>query len=188
MSRRALHLGHRNVIRSVLKYTNAECDVCFDGQPPPRCGKIFVGIHRAPRGSSLRTGQEIMYSMNITLTARVTEPYDRIGTDLMEKAMIGLDDRADAIIDLVHEDASGKILTVVNGFISGGQNAFVEPLSFEGDEGGRLVGGNWFHAQADAMEVGVALTLRFGKAKRIKRIEDLGYGDANMPNFPALRT
>jgi hypothetical protein len=186
MSRRALHLATRDLIRSQLGYTAAQADVTFDGQPPPRCGKIFVGVHRGARDSSLRTGQEIAYQMQITLTGRVEVPYDRIGTDLMEKAMMGLDERSDAIIDLIHEDASHKLLAAINAYIvqahnqGTAQQEFTEPPSFLGDDGGRMVGGPWFHAAPEAIEMGVALTLRFGKALRIKRMEDLGLADPNM--------
>jgi hypothetical protein len=173
MSRRALHLAVRDVIRAQLGYKDNQCDVTFDGRPPPACGQDFVGIHRGPRNNQSTTALEIAYEFKITMTKRVDRPYDRIGRDLMEQALMGLDDRADAIIKLIHEDAGGNLLAKANAIIGDQANGFTELPIFLGDDGGRLVGGEWFHAEPDSQEVGIALELRFGRALRIQRIEDI---------------
>lgn len=181
MSRRSLMLATRDLIRSGLNYADRECDVTFDGQPPPRAGKVFVAIHRGGRRSTARDSIDELYELIVTITLRVNEPYDRLGTDLLEKAAQGMDDRGDALRAFLHMNydvmnrANTLLITAAN--ITkppqGSPNVygFSEPLGFVSDDIPRLVAGNWFHAASEAVEVGIVQNLTFGGARRLQPIE-----------------
>lgn len=170
MSRKALLLAVRDELWEQFGWTQKECQVAFNGQPPPRAGKVFVAVHRGPRQSVSDLSLEEDYTVYVTVTARVNEPYDRIGTDLMEKATEGVDDLCDRIRALLH--MKDTVLDRANEALGVTVNGFCEPLMFLGDEEPQLVGGAWFHADPAATEIGVAVRLRFGKAKRIQYCEE----------------
>jgi hypothetical protein len=100
-ARRALTTAVRDHLRQSvvdggLAIPAHSCDVMFDGRPPANCGKWFYAIYQGPRSNRWLSGDQSEFGVNITITARANEPFDRIGTALVDWAT-GLDDRADAV-------------------------------------------------------------------------------------------
>ncbi len=181
MSRRALLLATRDQLRTGLGLPTTKpllCEVMFDGEPPPGCGKTFYSVHRGPRDNSCRHSLDETYAANVTITMRVNEPYDRIGTDLMEKAATGMDLQADKVRSLIHMNYT--LMNAANAYIlsdyvaAGGAGViygFSEPLYFQGDGEPRIVGPDWFKAdvtESTQAPIGIAQTLRFGGARRLQ--------------------
>lgn len=182
MSRRALLLAVRDDIRDVLKYAARDCDLTLPGgQPPPRCGKWFIGIWPGSRRNQGRTALDATYELTVTLTARVNEPFDRVAIDLLAKNETGFWDRSEAIAELIHKDCwDTHVITRANAILkddypytSNEPVGFRESLTFMSDSVPRLVGGDWFHARPDATEVGIVQDIYFGRARRIQNLANL---------------
>lgn len=60
------------------------------------CGKYFHSVFATARTNDWKSGDASMYGVTISVTARAEEPFDRIGTSLIDLAN-GLDDRAERI-------------------------------------------------------------------------------------------
>ena len=70
-----------------MNYGYAECEIQEDGRPPPRAGNWFVAVHGGrthPAPANSRNLDEL-YDFNVTLTARVTIPLDRVGDQLIAR-------------------------------------------------------------------------------------------------------
>lgn len=155
---------------SLAAYTRATCSRTFDAQPPPACGQVFVAVwFDGRRTSEGRTALNETFGVNVTVTMRVHQPYDRLVQHRDD-----LEVRANAIRALLHADnydyRISRAANVLAGFdqTPSQRVGFCESLTFEGMDAVQLVGGNWFHAPPDKLEVGLAQTLRFGKARRIQ--------------------
>lgn len=176
MSRRALMLATRDLLRSGLGYADRECDLAFDGHPAPRCGKVFLAVHRGGRRNNARDSIDELYDLIVTITIRVNEPYDRLGTDLIEKAAQGLDDRADAVRAFIHMNydimnrANTELMRLAKNTSTQNVYGFAEPLGFQSDDKPDIKAGEWFHAQAGPVEVGIVQNLTFGGARRLQPI------------------
>jgi hypothetical protein len=161
-----------------LGYTAANCARTPDGRPAPRAGKVFVAVHKGGRTQDAIESLEEEYAVLVTVTVRVDGPWDRIGSLQLEKATEGLDDRIDAIrADLTRHqyavmNAANTSLNAVETVEDGTRNGFVEPLWFLGESTDQLVGSDWFHGAPADKDVGVAATLRFGKARMIQPIPE----------------
>jgi len=176
----ALNRAVRDEIRGTLAYPAASCELTFDGRPTPRSGKVFVGVHRGERRSLHRECLEEDLGVAVTLTMRINEPPDRWGPDLIGKVEAGLDDRADQLRVCVHRDCKDyRIIRAANKLLGAGTdgysgiNGFVEPLSFQQIDQPRIVGAGWFLAKPEAVELGLAVTLRFGGAKVLQTLDDM---------------
>ena len=153
-----------------------ECEVMFDGEPPPRCGKRFFSVHRGGRENQARHSLDELYAVFVTITLRVNEPFDALGTNLIEKAQQGMDDLVDSVRDIVHMNytlmaaANATILAVATAGNVPLVYGFSEPLMFQGDDAPRIVGPDWFKAQVETTQapIGIAQTLRFGQARRLQ--------------------
>lgn len=178
---RALLTAVRDRIRSVCAYTERDCELTFDGQPHPRCGKVFVAIHKGRRNASNkgtnRTALDQEHEVHVTVTMRVNEPFDRLGTDLLLKASDGMQERVDAIVAAVHRDAYDYVVSGVANTALGDAGGGAAPIGFriglayvdDGPE--RIEGGRWFHADPQANEAGIVTVIRFGGARRIQHFD-----------------
>lgn len=174
---RALLLAVRDQARKTvalggLGFDDQKCDVTPGGKPHPRAGKFFMGIHRGGTQGVQVIPHERDYSIKITVSLRIEQPFDRVGHALLEDATTGLDDRADAIIAMM-ENYQYVIMNAANTYIGASYNGFVEPLRFTGSEETQIVGGDWFEAE-QAAQAGAINVLNFGRAKRIQLVEQVG--------------
>jgi len=155
-----------------LGLKTADCDVTPGGKPPPRAGKMFVSIHAGSRSQGSDTHCHREYAAHITLSLRIDMPFDRIGSDVLEQAQMGLDDRADAIIARMQNQqwelmaaANTKIDQAVGELVA---NGFLEPLRYRSDNGEPVImDGSWYQGDPDELSAAV-LTIQFGGAKRLQ--------------------
>lgn len=179
MSRRALLLAVRDQLRALppvgLGYLPRECEVMYDGRPPPRAGAWFAAVHRGRRSGQLHS-ECLDYELEffVTVTARVNVPVDRLGAALYE-ASEKLDDRVDAIVALVQRQGVA-ILTAANTLLgssfdqAGQPRGFVERPYYLDDDNGRLVGDEHWWGLATEVPTGIAHTIRFGGARRVQAL------------------
>lgn len=189
MSLRALRLAVRNQLKAAvvsggLALTYKECEVMLDGRPPPRCGERFVSVHGGGIDNQQTHCLEESYWLNVTVTMRLPRiPFDKIGTDLIDKASTGFDVFCRQVWIAVHHDCNDdRIIRAANillGAAADGHSSidgFVEPLAAQSFGDNQVVGPEWFHAdptQDGAMEAGLARTLRFGGAKMYQSLESM---------------
>lgn len=182
MSQRALLVAVRNVLREPtpqgLGLAKAQCEVMFDGQPPPNCGELFVAVHPGDWQATDVEGMDERYGFDITVTVRVGKvPRDEMGLN----ALVGptgksLDDWLEKIRALLHLDnQADQVLSSANTLIGAGANGFVEPPRFRGCSRPEPRGADWFgaeaHSHAEKPPVGLSQTLAFGGARHVQRIE-----------------
>lgn len=170
MSRRALLEAVRDTLKSVLHFESKECEITdMSGRPPPMCGKRFIAVHRAGRRGKWQVALDEIYDVAVTVTMRVEQPYDRIGKNLLEKQESGMDDLCDRIRSAISVDSlTNDIINAANVILGITVNGFIEPLYFQDDNDIRIVSGDWFHADPEAVEVGIACTMKFTGARRIQ--------------------
>lgn len=173
MSMRALALGTRDYLRSVLSLDSTNSEVCIDGQPPAFAGEWFYAVH--PGGwrhqSSGDDHPDEVYSLSVTLTTRGGRaPFDRWWTEILALADTGLLARAEAVRAKLHLNYSAMAEWNTNIAGEGVTVAgFVEPLRFESCTAPQRRGPSWFHGKG-ARDSGFSLTLSFGGARRIQDV------------------
>ena len=172
----ALETAVRDAIRTTLGVSRAMCDRMFDGRPPPSCGPIFVAVWsggRRSQGKAGRTALDQMFTVAVTITARINRPFDRqvIHRDEIEKRM-------NAIVALIHLDTwnqsvinASNTLAAYRASNPGGilPVGFSEALAWESTEDVRQVDGSWFMAEPEKL-AGIAQTAHFAKARHIQAI------------------
>ncbi len=171
----ALETAVRNIIRADLDYADGDCDCTHNGQPPPRCGDVFVAVwSRQERESLSRTCLDEVYSVLVTVTLRSRLPFDRL-VQLRYKMAT----RLSAIRALIHKDSlDQRIIRAANTLADYSWTApdkpagFFEGLAYEGMEPIMEVDGEWFHAQSQKY-AGLAQTVRFGKARRAQALSKM---------------
>lgn len=163
--RHALLQAALEAIRDSLGYTKHNSGRTLNGQPYPKAGKVFVSVHGGARQSIGDNRLDEYYSFQVTISVRVASPFDR--TEYVE--VDELTERADAIRVLIHKNELIRIRA--NEIIGPGNSGFVESQMFLGDSDPRYVGGDWWHAMPEEVELGVVQTLQFGRARRIQRLE-----------------
>src|ERR1700722_15885650 len=87
-----------------LGFKTTECEVMFDGQPPPACGEVFVAIHEGEWANSATydEGREDFIGIEITVTRRTGfVPYDRAVVALSDEAR-ALEKQCELIVAKVH--------------------------------------------------------------------------------------
>lgn len=173
MSQRALALACRNVLRSKLGFDEGTCDVVPPaGKPPAACGELFVAVWENGFDNSTFDSRTDMHAVNVTITRRTPfAPYDRQSEDVIHRATIGLEVMADKVASVVHN--SYEVMNLANVFLSavmGNANfyGFSEPLRFLNGTRSETKGGEWFHGDGKERASGLAVTLYFGKAKRLQ--------------------
>ncbi len=185
----ALLYAVRDAIRAAgMKYGHAECEIMPSGEPPPRCGNVFVAVHggRKRPGDANDNNLYELYGFSVTLTMRVTVALDRIGDQEMARniALVplgqrqGFDHKEEQLRALLHMNwnmvvkqsqtppsANDNLATWVG---SGTVYGFCEPARYQGPEPVRLVGGEHFAADPKSMDMGLVTELRFDGAKRFQ--------------------
>lgn len=182
MSQLALLKAVRDVLRGAtpqgLGLPNAQCEVMFDGQPPPVCGELFVAVHPGEWSAEDIEGFNEVLGVNITVTVRVGKvPRDEMGLNaLIGPAGKSLDGYLEQIRALLHLDSwADQVLNKANTTIGASANGFVEPPRFRGCGLPEPKGPDWFSAEYNGHgptpPVGLAQTITLGGARRVQRIE-----------------
>ena len=185
----ALLYSVRDGIRAAgFGYGRAECEIMEDGKPPPRCGNFFVSVHGGKttpwKGTNDNSLSEL-YSLTVTLTMRVVVPLDRVGDQQIARNIelvplgqrSGFNHKVDQLRAYLHmnwervvlvNQTPGSANDNLSAWATGTVYGFCEPLRWQGTDGPRLVGGEWFGAEPDAEDVGVVADLRLADAKRFQ--------------------
>ena len=189
----ALIYAVRDNIRAAgLNYDQASCEIMDDGRPPPRCGKFFVAVHGGMTRSDADNQLNEWYDFMVTLTMRVVVPLDRVGDQQIARNITriplgerqGFNAKAERLRRLLHMNWN---IVVVTGRTPNSANdnlaawaipypndtvvyGFCEPMRFQSMEAPKLVGGEWFGADPEAVEVGIKSDLAFGKCRRFQPV------------------
>lgn len=146
-----------------------------DGRPHPRAGTWFVGVHSAYQRGRQEGSSEEEYGIDITVSRRLEAPFDRIGPEVKNHAVQGLNQHCEAIKAMMLRRQYSIIATANN--IIGASSGFVEPLFFiDGDARSVEVSADWYSADGseEGMNtVGLKRTMRFGGAVRIQALESV---------------
>ncbi len=175
----ALETAVRNAIRTSLAYQDSFCDCTFDGQPPPRCGPIYVSVWSdgaTQPGPSVSTCLDEYHSVFITVTVRTVQPFDRLILHRRD-----LEQRINAIRALIARDRRDfSICNAANllaSYRSSGapdsvhQPGFCESLLYQGKDRVEIKGPDWTHGdieKATNRDCALAQTVRFGRCRRIQ--------------------
>lgn len=177
----------RDGIRAAgMNYDHATCEITDDGRPPPRAGNVFVAVHggKSRPGDANDNNLYELFDFCVTLTMRVVVPLDRAGDQLIARNAVldlarrqGFNARIEQLRAFLHMNwritvqqgqsppsANDNLAAWASGTIYG----FIEPARYRGPEVAKLVGGEWFGAEPDAEDVGVAAEMRFEGAKRVQ--------------------
>jgi hypothetical protein len=163
-------------------YDERSCEIMDSGEPPPRCGAIFVAVHEDSSQSLMDNALDERYGFLVTLTMRVVNvSVDRVGDQMLARKLArkrgpggspSFNSRTDAIRAFLHmewgvlQDANDLIVALnpeANTLYG-----FVEPARYRGMETAQLVGGEWFSADTRAEDVGLKAELRFADARRLQ--------------------
>ena len=68
----------RDGIRTDLGYDARTCEIMDSGQPPPRCGDVFLAVHPAGSRNDMIGALNEYLAFSVTLTMRVVVPLDRV--------------------------------------------------------------------------------------------------------------
>ncbi len=170
----------RDSIRANLGYDVRTCDIRPDGQPPPRCGDIFLAVHQGTSRSDMLNALNEYFNFSVTLTMRCTNvPYDRVGDQLLSRDLaqkLGFNRRAEAARALLHDLNGWAIITAANAYLVRNNPTetsvygFCEPARYGGMEVPILVGGEWFSATPEAKDVGLKAEMRFEDVRRLQAL------------------
>lgn len=180
MSQRAILLAVRDHLRAELQLSDLQCQVMFDGQPPPACGEVFVSVHPGSWSGNRGDGDlDESLGVLVTATKRTTyAPADRVVSPLAGPEFEALDRLLERLRAKLHKDppATGSsthypVLALANATIGATANGFIEPLVFR--DGGRPEpkGAEWFSAEPGTGVCGLAQTLVFDGARRVQTVE-----------------
>ncbi len=182
----ALLYATRDAIRDAgWGYDTATCDLAGPGgQPPARCGDVYVAVHQNATASEMDNALDEYLGFLLTLTMRLGKvPVYRVGDRLLASNLArrpgpngswSFNARAEQLRSVHHmgwgilQDANTNLVAwepdavVVAGFC--------EPARYRGLEEPRLVGGEWFGADPESTDVGLVASLRFEDARRLQPI------------------
>ena len=174
-----------------LNLATSMCEAMLDGRPAPLAGKWFYAVHQGPRSNNLLTGDASTFGVQVTITGRANEPFDRLGTDHVE-LVSGLDDRADAVWNAVFRNQWGVtppgVMNIANTYLPASSYPWVEALYPTGMTVAEPVRADWFsssdelqgrgkgnaYAGASLPFVGLKIVVSFGGAVRAQNLNDAG--------------
>lgn len=181
----ALLYAVRDVIRgSGQGYGPRECEIMGSGEPPPRCGNIFVAIVGGDITNEAVENLDEYHALAITLTMRTQQiPLDRVGDQLLALRTAkqnGFNARARKLKSLLNKNwqVNQKANQYLVELLAEEQDqiyGFSEPLIFQRGDTPHFVGPDWFGAappeNPGAMgEVGIVSQLSFGRARRLQPV------------------
>lgn len=183
MSMEALLFAVRNQLRAKLNYSPQVCEIMPDGKPSPGAGEKFVAVYFGYENDAGSHGESLdqYFGVNVTLSVRIAKaPIDRVGPDIIAVAGTGLLAEARRIQAIIHMDPDGyAIVKAANVLIGPNFNGFIEPLQWTSTNYLGVQGAAWYRSKKGTAS-GVAVTLAFGKARRVEKI-----GNQQLPTVPA---
>ena len=176
------------IIAAPLGYNVSSCDIMGpNGEPPARCGKFFVAVHEGGSNNQAVNNLDERFDFNVTLTMRIVVPLDRIGDAGLASKVArtagplgtpSFNARVEQLRAYLHMNWKMTVQTsqtpasandnLAAWWPSGTVYGFVEPARFRGAETPVFVGGDWFSAKPEAVDVGIKSTLRFAGARRLQ--------------------
>jgi len=180
MSMAALLIASRDRLRADpgaelpgLGYRNLECEVGWDGKPPPISGDVFLSVHPGVVSETNVEGRATSYQYSVTLSMKLGAfPVDRWGPEAVAKVTTGFYQRADAIAALLHRNLN--VFAQANEIIGEDANGFTECQRFLGYGLLQQQGPDWWWAEdqpAGQAPVGLSLEIRFGEIFRYQTYE-----------------
>src|ERR1700683_3154176 len=162
------------------------CEIqAADGKPPPGCGNIFVAVCEGSTSNNAMNNLDEYFDWSLVLTMRISVDPDRVGVSLEASKLARKSGPGNPSFNARVEQlrAWGSMnwpITVLVGQNPPSANdnlqawapagtsqiyGFVEPAHFVGAEKPVIVGGDWFTASPDAMEVGLKAEIKFARAR-----------------------
>lgn len=191
----ALERLRRPVQDGGFGYRASECEITYNGQPPPAMGQFFIAIHDGDWNTEGTENLEEVCGIDMTVTVKTgIAPRDRLNYVMVEKANNNLSqicrrllrfhfdywtmNRANELIQVEEQiifqmDALGN----VNKFPPP-VNGFEEPLQFLSADRTLDQYLEWFSSPAPEdfegimPPMGLSRTMHFGKAKRLQKLEE----------------
>lgn len=183
----ALLYAVRDTIRAAgFGYGKAECEVMEDdGKPPPRCGNVFVSVHKGRASNSSTRNLDERFDFSVTLTMRVIVALDRVGDQQIARDINlvplgqrqGFNAKVEQLRTLLHmnwqmtvlrnqrpNSANDNIATWSTGTVYG----FCEPAVYRGCDTATLVGGEWLGGEPDDDKFAIKAEMRFEGARRLQ--------------------
>lgn len=165
----ALEVAVRDSIRAALGLRADQCDCMFNGQPPPRCGLRFVSVwYDNQRTNRSPVALDEIYGVYVTVTVRITLPFDR-----WIQHRDDVEALANAIRAVVQRDSYNFLISAAANNKAGFDRpttpiGFRGALVFDRFDPLQVASGPWFGAKPDAKDQGLTQTIRFGKSRRVQ--------------------
>lgn len=187
----ALLFAVRDGIRSSSQgYDYKTCEIVGpDGKPPPRMGQFFVSVYEGATRNDASNNLDERYAFSVTLTMRVTIPFDRIGDQMIASKLArqtgpngspSFNSRIERLRAFLHMNWSFTVSmnqtpASANDNLSAwtpsdfsSTYGFVEPARYRGCEMPKIVVGDWFSSNPEAADVGIKAEMRFDGARRMQ--------------------
>lgn len=175
MSARALGLGLATYLSSAgLGLDDSNCRAMPDGRPTANCGQLFIAVHPGNWSNSSNLNLDERFNLSVTVTVRAGfAPHDRVGTEVTygEDGVLAWADKIEKAVHRKYHptDQANQLLAQWAGDATA--YGFSEPLLFLDASYLGVKGPDWFtsdDADGDDVPSGVAVELRFGKARRLQ--------------------
>lgn len=184
----ALLYAVRDGIRAAgFNYGRAECEIMYDGKPPPRFGNVFVAVHggKSHSGPANSRNLDELFDFSVTLTMRVTVSMDRLGDQQIARNLAivplgqrqGFNAKVEQLRGFLHSNWAITVLQNqspasandnLSAWCTGTVYGFTEPARYQGMEVPTLVGADWIGAEPDSDECAIKSELRFTDARRFQ--------------------
>ncbi len=168
----------RNAERVALTLDEFHCEVTPDGRPTPISGQWYLAVHPGDSSNAAQNCLNELIGFKATLTMRTGfAPVDRHGREVL-LAADGLLERASALAYRNHMNYA--VMNAANLLIPGTAEyvaanggtrtvaGFVEPLAFLSMQYLGVKAADWFFAEGQDKYSGLAVELRFGRARRVQ--------------------
>ncbi len=175
-----LHSVTNAILNGGYGYDTHSCAIMPNGQPAPECGDVFIAVHQGPARQDMHNAKNDYFGFFVTVTMRVSDvPVDRIGDTRLAAELAsqrGFNRRCEELANFLHMDWG--VLQDANSYMVANNpraviiHGFCEPAVYRGMSEPQLVGGEWFWAVPEALDVGLKAQLRFDEARRLQTIAE----------------
>lgn len=178
MSLSSILLAVRNAIRAGVPLPDRECNCEPDGQPHPLFGGLrYVAVHGAgwENGDPVDYALSERFSVDCTITYRLTMPNDLVMENLFIKTLTGMEALARQITALIHK--SYPVMNAANTLLGTGVEGFYHPLQWDRtDAQPQVKGGEWLFSDNPteiSRPAALVLTVHFTNALRIQHYANM---------------
>lgn len=171
-----------------LGLTAAQCAVTFNGKPNPDCGPLFFAVHHGARNNQSLNADLSYYSVEVTISARANQSFDRIGPNLVDWAN-GVMAWADRVFACVFANQWGVdpigIMNRADEYLPPGSHRWKEALYPLSETQASMVRAEWFSATEEQQTkqqnrggampfVGLSVDVSLVGAMRPQNLTDMG--------------